>query len=233
MIVQIHKKELKVASVNFLCLSTDLRHKRVAPVLIQEIQRRCYRDGVYQAIYTSGSVLPTPISSPRQYFHRTLNLTKACETGFKDVASGSTFEEEEARLALPENTVIPNLRPMMVSDVPRIQELLKKYLGRFDLAPIIGLNGVCHWFMPETKTGESQAVYTYVVEDPKSSMITDVISFFVLASTVLRVSKHRELREAYLSYYATEYASMGDRALKERLKLLIGDGLVLAKRVCT
>ena len=42
-----------------------LRSKRLAPVLIKEITRQCHLKGVFQAVYTGGLFLPTPIATCR------------------------------------------------------------------------------------------------------------------------------------------------------------------------
>ncbi|CAG8628057.1 2278_t:CDS:2 [Racocetra fulgida] len=39
--------------------------KRLAPVLIKEITRRSHLEGIFQAVYTAGVVLPKPISKAR------------------------------------------------------------------------------------------------------------------------------------------------------------------------
>lgn len=51
--------------INFLCVHKKLRSKRLAPVLIKEVTRQCNLTGVFQAIYTAGVVLPTPVSCAR------------------------------------------------------------------------------------------------------------------------------------------------------------------------
>lgn len=52
-----------VSEINFLCVHKKLRNKRLAPVLIKEVTRRCNVMGIFQAIYTVGMYLPTPISA--------------------------------------------------------------------------------------------------------------------------------------------------------------------------
>ena len=57
----VHSQQLMV-EINFLCVHKKLRSKRVAPVLIKEITRRVNREGIFQAVYTAGVLLPKPIS---------------------------------------------------------------------------------------------------------------------------------------------------------------------------
>lgn len=54
-----------MVEINFLCVHKKLRSKRVAPVLIREITRRVNIEGIFQAVYTAGVVLPKPVSTCR------------------------------------------------------------------------------------------------------------------------------------------------------------------------
>lgn len=58
-------KEFNMAEINFLCIHKQLRTKRLAPVLIKEITRRIQLGGIYQAVFTAGTLLPKPISTCR------------------------------------------------------------------------------------------------------------------------------------------------------------------------
>ena len=53
----------RCSEINFLCVHKKLRSKRLAPVLIKEVTRRCNSMGIFQAIYTAGVFLPTPFSA--------------------------------------------------------------------------------------------------------------------------------------------------------------------------
>ncbi len=49
--------------MNFLCVHKKIRSKRLAPVLIKEITRRVNRNDGWQAVYTAGTEIPTPITT--------------------------------------------------------------------------------------------------------------------------------------------------------------------------
>ncbi len=70
---------VKCVEINFLCVHKKLRNKRIAPVLISEVTRRVRLRNMWQAIFTSGTVLPTPFTQA-QYYHRSLNPKKLIET---------------------------------------------------------------------------------------------------------------------------------------------------------
>ena len=67
-----------MAEINFLCVNKKLRNNRLAPVLIKEITRRVNLKDIWQAVYTAGVVVPTPISKAR-YYHRSLKPKKLIE----------------------------------------------------------------------------------------------------------------------------------------------------------
>lgn len=58
-----------MAEINFLCVHKKLRSKRMAPVLIKEITRRVNLEGIFQAVYTAGVVLPKPVGTCRCVFY--------------------------------------------------------------------------------------------------------------------------------------------------------------------
>ena len=220
---------LKSVEINFLCVHKKLRSKRLAPVLIQEITRRSYINNIFQAIYTAGIVLPKPVSTCR-YFHRSLDWIKLYEVGFSPLPKGSTKAREITKYNLPSTTSTDGLRAMEREDVPAVQELLDRYLGRFDMAPKLDQEEVEHWLLPKDKAAE-QVIWTYVVEDPSTHKITDFFSFYCLESSVIGNDKHDNVRAAYLFYYATETAfAHKEEGLKERLNGLINDALILAKK---
>ena len=61
-----------MAEINFLCVHKQLRTKKLAPVFIKEITRRVNKCDIWQAVYTAGVVIPTPITAAT-YYHRSLN----------------------------------------------------------------------------------------------------------------------------------------------------------------
>ena len=63
--IRMYNKEKKMVEINFLCVHKKLRAKRLAPVLIREITRRVNMQGIFQAVYTAGVVLPKPVGTCR------------------------------------------------------------------------------------------------------------------------------------------------------------------------
>lgn len=229
--LRVRGERIPVTEINFLCIHKKLRSKRLTPVLIKEVTRRCYQQGIYQAIYTAGIILPTPVSSCR-YYHRALNWTKLYDVGFSPLPHGSTKARQVAKNQLPENTATPGLRPMEEKDVEAVYDLLDRFSQRYDMNQAFTREEVDHWLVYKKEKGKEQVIWTYVVEDPKTQKITDFVSFYNLESTVIDHPQHDLVRAAYLYYYASETAFTDNtKALKERLLVLMNDALICAKKV--
>lgn len=229
--IRVREQKLKVTEINFLCIHKKLRSKRLAPILIKEITRRCYLSGIHQAIYTGGVILPTPVSSCR-YYHRPLDWLKLYEVGFSPMPHGSSKARQIAKNQLPSVTSTPGLRPMEVKDIDAVHDLLERYERRFSLNQAFNKEEINHWLVHKEGPDTEQVVWSYVVEDPQTHKITDFFSFYNLESTVIQHHKYDNVRAAYLYYYGTETAFSGDmKALKERLLVLMNDALIMAKKV--
>lgn len=162
--LRVRDKSFHSTEINFLCVHKRLRSKRLAPVLIKEVTRRCHLAGIFQAIYTVGSVLPTPFSCAR-YYHRTINAEKLLSVGFAAVPYGMSKERWAARYKIAEATATPGFREMTDADVPAVGKLMRRYLRRFDMAPRFSDDEIRHVLLSGNGSGGQQrVVWTYVVE---------------------------------------------------------------------
>ncbi|CAD6889758.1 unnamed protein product [Tilletia controversa] len=208
--LRVRNQSLHSVEINFLCVHKKLRSKRLAPVLIKEVTRQCHLTGIFQAIYTGGIVIPTPVSCAR-YYHRAINPRKLLEVGFSAVPKGMDREAYFRRYEVPKETNLPGLREMKVEDLAQVGRLLRRYLRRFDLAPRFNDDEVRHILLSGRGTDvdgkrQGQVTWTYVVEDDDGH-ITDLVSFYTLPSTVLAKGPDQPetiLNAAYLFYYATD-----------------------------
>lgn len=120
---------------------------------------------------------------------------------------------------------------MQKKDVDAVYNLLERFQKRFDINPEFTKEEIEHWLLHQEDRGE-QVVWSYVVEDAHTKKITDFVSFYSLESSVIGNPKHKEVRAAYLYYYASETAfNEKEKGFKERLQLLINDALIEAKKV--
>ncbi|KAF7305084.1 Glycylpeptide N-tetradecanoyltransferase [Mycena kentingensis (nom. inval.)] len=242
MTLRVRSKTFTAAEVNYLCIHKKLRSKRLAPVLIKEVTRQVNLQGIFQAIYTGGVVIPTPISVCR-YFHRTLNVPKLLDIKFTSVPRNSTAARMIRLNKLPDTTTL-NVRPMEEKDVVAVADLFARYMRRFDMVPVMSIEDVQHQFLSGQGTGQigdggpgrrvEQVTWAYVVENPETHRITDFFSIYHLPSTIINNAKYGTLEAGYLYYYASDVAfqpgAEEDGSLKARLQTLIGDALIVANQ---
>lgn len=213
--VRISDDIVTMAEINFLCVHKKLRSKRLAPVMIKEVTRRVHLENIWQAAYTAGVVLPTPISTC-QYWHRSLNPKKLIDVGFSRLGARMTMSRTIKLYKVPDSTVTPGFRQMELHDVPAVTRLLQNYLKQFIVAVDLDENDVEHWLLPTENVVDS-----YLVESPETHEITDFCSFYTLPSTVLGNPNYSTLKAAY-SYYNV--------STKTPLLQLMNDALIVAKR---
>ncbi|PIN20658.1 N-myristoyl transferase [Handroanthus impetiginosus] len=204
-----------MAEVNFLCVHKKLRSKRLTPVMIKEVTRRVHLENIWQAAYTAGVVLPTPITTC-QYWHRSLNPKKLIDVGFSRLGPRMTMSRTIKLYKLPDQTATPGFRKMELHDVPAVTRLLRNYLKQFVVAPDFDEEDVEHWLLPK-----EDVVDSFLVESPKTHEITDFCSFYTLPSSILGSQSHSTLKAAY-SYYNV--------STKTPLVQLMNDALIIAKK---
>merc|ERR1712203_477765 len=124
--IRIQEVNKKMVEINFLCVHKKLRSKRLAPVLIREITRRVNCQGIFQAVYTAGVVLPKPVGTCR-YWHRSLNPKKLIEVKFSHLSRNMTMQRHLKLYRLPDQTKVPGLRKFKPEDVSKVTVLLNDY----------------------------------------------------------------------------------------------------------
>ena len=78
--------------MNFLCVHNKYRKHRLAPILIMELTRRANHDGIYQAIYTSGTKIHAPFTVT-SYYHRLINRHKLIKCGFSPASYNKDMDK--------------------------------------------------------------------------------------------------------------------------------------------
>jgi len=215
-LMRVYKNQVKMVEINFLCVHKKLRSKRLAPVLIKEVTRRVNLTGVWQAVYTAGVVLPKPVAQNR-YYHRSLNPLKLIAIGFSRLHRNMTNTLTVKLYQLPKATKTGGLRPLEKKDVPAACALLTNYLKKFQLVPLYKEDEFEHWFLPR-----EGVVNSYVVENPETKKITDMISFYTLPSTIIGNKDYNTLKAAYSFYNVAGKTPWVD---------LMTDALILAKQL--
>ena len=79
--LKIQSDIVNAVQINFLCVHSEFRASRFAPILISEIKRRANIRGIWQAIYTATTKIPVPLCKS-EYWHRFLNVKNLVKTKF-------------------------------------------------------------------------------------------------------------------------------------------------------
>ncbi|KAJ7700378.1 Myristoyl-CoA:protein N-myristoyltransferase, N-terminal domain-containing protein [Mycena rosella] len=219
--IQIRGKVFTASEINYICVHKKLRSRRLAPVLIKEVTRQVHLKGVFQAIYTAGIVIPTPIAVC-QYFHRTLNVSKLLDIGFTYVPRNMTTAKMIRIHKVPDTPTL-DVRPMEEKDVVPLADLFTRYMRRFDMVPVMSLEDVRYQFLSGQGTGKigEEREGRRLGQNPQSHKITDFFSMYCLPSTILGSLKHKILDAG---------GAEEDGRLKARLQTLIGNALVIANQ---
>ncbi|ALC44927.1 Nmt [Drosophila busckii] len=210
-----YDKVLKVVDINFLCVHKKLRSKRVAPVLIREITRRVNLTGIFQAAYTAGVVLPTPVSTCR-YWHRSLNPKKLVEVRFSHLARNMTMQRTVKLFKLPDQPKTKGYRRITPKDMDKAHKILEGYLKRFNLCPVFSKEEFRHWFTPR-----EGIIDCFIVVDDAGN-ITDMTSYYCLPSSVMHHPVHKTVRAAYSFYNVSTQTPLLE---------LMNDALISARNV--
>lgn len=223
--LDIRSREVRAVEINFLCVHKQLRSKRLAPLLIKEITRRVNLNDIWQALYTSGTILPKPMATSR-YTHRPIQWDNLYRFGFSGLPKDETKASMMAKYALSNDTKTPGWRAMELKDVDAVFELYNSFRKKYLVSQQMSREEVFHWIYGG-KHQDNKKVHAFVVEDAQGKL-TDFISFYVLPFTVL--STGEELGVSYLFYYAVDGEGA---ALKERLRSLVYDAMVESKKFGT
>lgn len=171
-----------------MCIHRDLRSKRLAPLLIQEVTRRVNLNGVFQAIYTAGIKLPHPVCTAL-YFHRPLNIEKLLKCGF----CGPSISYYDSNLGCDQTA--STIAPLSFDDISEVSDKLASFLSKYDIHPVFTEDSISH--LLKTRDG---VIHSYVRKN--ESGISDFVSFYSVPTTVLGAAE--TINVAYLFYYFAE-----------------------------
>lgn len=235
--LKVRNKDIKAVEINFICVHKKLRSKRLAPILIKEVTRRINLQGIFQALYTAGVVLPSPVSVSR-YNHRPINWGKLYDVGFSSLPENVTKTQMIAKYTLRNENKFKNLRRIKDEDFEQVFDLLEKFQNRYDLIQNFTKPELKHWLLgDQSLKDEDKVIQTFVIENEETGKITDFFSFYLLPFTILNNPDHDELNIAYLFYYASDISfdetdeTKANQLLKKRLVDLISDALIISKKL--
>jgi glycylpeptide N-tetradecanoyltransferase len=220
--MNVETKVIDMVQITYLCIHTEYRTMNFAPILITEIKRRANRKGVWQAIYTAQTKIPTPITKAH-YWHRFLNVKRLVQTGFHKT---NRLRESYYEVRGPCKCL---WRKMTLDDVPKVTQILQKHMSTFKIAPVIDETYVMTWLLP---------IHSYVNDETD-----DFISFYDVSydrvdgtGSVKQVYKFHIVGDVYndafllaknLGYDVFNILDVGiDAESLEKLKFMKGNGFV-------
>jgi len=208
-------KPIKMAEINYLCVHKDLWDAQLDPVLVKEITRRINLTGISQAVFTSNSKLHNDVTTCR-YYHRPLNPNKLIKTGFSVALSRQDVPDTADNYKLESKAQVPGIRVFERKDAEICWQMFTEYLKKFSLSQNYSLEEFIHWFTPR-----DGVINTYVVEDPISHKVTDMVSFYTLSCSIADNKEYSEIKSAY-SFYTV--------CTKTKRTELMMDALIFAKQ---
>ncbi|KAJ5075401.1 n-myristoyl transferase [Anaeramoeba ignava] len=192
--IKVMDKIVEMAEINFLCAHKLIRSKGLAPLLIKEVTRRINLKGVFQAFYTAGKKIPTPVASST-YFFRPINHKKLLDIGFFMAEQNMNLQRYQRIYRLPEKPQIPNLRRFESKDSASVCKLVNNFLSKFKLS-IVFDEKLIEW----TFLSRDQVIECWVVENKQTNEITDLFSFYTLNSSILNNNQYDTLNSCYAFY---------------------------------
>ena len=175
-------EEIKVVNVNFMCVHTKLRNKRLACVLMKELKRRAQLLGYHFGQYSSEETVPHPFSQG-QLFHRQLNPYKNLQVNFSSNTLNVPIERYCRMNKLcdkNEINIIGKVRLMQKEDFKQVYVLMQLQSEAFKVCYNYSLQEIELLLLPK-----SGVVYTLVVENEETKKITEFISFYGLPNKIL------------------------------------------------
>uniref|UniRef100_A0AAY4AIM6 Glycylpeptide N-tetradecanoyltransferase n=1 Tax=Denticeps clupeoides TaxID=299321 RepID=A0AAY4AIM6_9TELE len=204
--VQIYDTLKRMVEINFLCVHKKLRSKRVAPVLIREITRRVNLEGIFQAVYTAGVVLPKPVSTCR-YWHRSLNPRKLVEVKFSHLSRNMTLQRTMKLYRLPDVRTQQN-----ASDFRKSSFMIKFWVeSSVSLTDFISFYTLPSTVMHHPQHKSLKAAYSFYNVHTQTALIDLMSDALILAK-----------QKGFDVFNALDL--MENKTFLEKLKFGIGDG---------
>ena len=100
-------------------------------------------------------------------------MKKLVDTGFSSLPRSTTLARLIMKNKVADSKILPGLREIEDRDLKQVGDLLKAYLARFDIAPVMSEDEIRHNFFSGKGNGSisstsgrraDQVTWTYVVE---------------------------------------------------------------------
>lgn len=168
--VIIYGTEERILSVDFLCLKTELRTKNLAPLLITELKRIAWNNGIYAAVF-SNDINRGFCFTEFTYYHMLLDVKKLKKLfpipiGFQSYITSNDCMRENTKLATENNfEAILTLYFKSCKDLD-FYELFSINSFKYEL----GLCENCNYTLYNNETKEFISFYLISVFDTQSNI---------------------------------------------------------------
>lgn len=188
--ISVKGTEIKTKKINFLCVKKELRYHNLATVLMQELTRRIHLENIWQGIYATFTLLPTPFCKT-SFYYRSINLQKLVDIKYTFLPKGMSLKKAINNYELPEKIQIEGFRKMEEKDIDQVYELFEINKTKYKIFENYTKEEIAHLFLPR-----NNVIYSFVLED-KNKKITDFFSFYCLLRPILKNDKYKKLNCAY------------------------------------
>lgn len=133
--VAIKGVKVPMALVDFLCVHSDHRDAGFALHLVREMMRKCAKQKIGSAYYTSAHTLPNPVSF-FTYFHRCINAERALDARFYELPANISERQFRNAVKLPKQLKSTGLIQLDVKDRAWAAEFMNRCYSTRHIAPV-------------------------------------------------------------------------------------------------
>jgi glycylpeptide N-tetradecanoyltransferase len=187
--IMVNKSLYNSVEVNFLCLEKKYRSLKLAPILINEITRLNNNLEIFNAIFTTGSIISQPFSRAR-YFHLPLSLEKLKKNEFLNLDFCPQFNAYKNVNQIK----VSRVEKLSESEIEHLMGLTNSYyFSNFEVFPVFDSATFSYLF-----SNNNKFILYFLGHDPNEEIVS-FISFYILESKVLKFDD--KIKGAYIFHY--------------------------------
>lgn len=211
--MRVHKSNVEMAEVNYLCVHSLQRTKNISVYLMEELRREFSKEEVESGFFGSYYCLPSSIieyteSNFDKYintkitkentiktYHRPLNYKKLLKVGFVEKSSETTEKHEYFKVKLTKMN--KNIQPLVEDDIPIVYEIYLDYMGKYSLYQLYDYEEFKHYVK------SSNYVNSFVYIDSENN-IYDFFSYNMIEKVYIKDEDKILMKQAQLSLYTCD-----------------------------
>lgn len=204
---QLNSNSVDIINVKNLCVIPKLRGKRLTPILIKELTRRCNILGYKQGIFLTKHKLPSSPLVQTCFYNRALNVKNLVDCGFTKLSGNLNIKDVKNNLKLP-NEPEKYFKKMELTHINECFDLLNRYFDKYNCHPI--------FTKEEFITILTNKIVTCYVLLNEYDEVLDFVSYYLLQYK----KGEKVIRKAHLFFYT---------CMNETPYRLIKDLLIIAR----